>query len=113
MGTHLQGSGSLLSTAASVAKAATVAATAITGAAAAIGAGGALASKQMGSMIAAGTAPSSRVGQAAMMSRMAVGATGKALATDVGRRLTGQYSGAHGYRGFRVAADLSQQRKNT
>jgi type IV secretion system protein TrbL len=110
MGTHLAGSGNLLTAAAAVARATTVAATALTGTAAAIGAGGALASKQMGAMITAGTAPSSRIGQAAVMSRMAVGATGKALATDVGRRLTGQYTGSHGYRGFRIAQDLSQQR---
>ncbi len=110
MGTHLQGSGNLVTAAASVAKAATVAATAITGAAAAIGAGAALASRQMGVRIEAGTAPSSRIGQAAVMGRMAVGATGRAMAADVGRRLTGQYSGAHGYRGFRVASDLMQQR---
>jgi type IV secretion system protein TrbL len=110
MGTHLQGSGNLVTTAAAVARAATVAATAVTGAAAAIGAGAAVASRQMGVRIAAGTAPSSRVGQAAVMSRMAVGATSRALAADVGRRLTGQYSGTHGYRGFRVANDLMQQR---
>ena len=111
MGTHLSAGGSLIGTAASVAKAATVAATAVTGAAAAITAGAALASQKMGAMQTAGTAPASRVGQAAMMSRMAVGATGRALATDVGRRLTGQYSGAHGYRGFRVAQDLSRQKE--
>jgi hypothetical protein len=46
------------------------------------------------------------VGQAAKMISMASSATGKAVAADVGKRLTGQYTGMHGYRGYRVAADL-------
>lgn len=110
MGTHLQGSGSLITTAATLAKATAVTAIAVTGAVAALGAGGALASKQMRSMIAAGTAPSSRVGQAAMMSRMAIGATGKAMATDIGQRLTGNYAATHGHAGFRIASSLNKQK---
>ncbi len=109
MGAHIGGYGSLFSTGAAVAKAATAIAASVTGAGAAVAAGAASASGKMGGMITAGTAPASRVGQTAMMSRMAVTDTGKALANDVGRRLTGQYSGSHGYAGWRIAADLSRK----
>ncbi len=111
MGSHLQTHGSLFTSGAAIEKAAVAAAIAATGAGAAIGAGATLASRQIGAQIAAGTAPSSRVGQAAKMMGMAASITGKALAADVGSRLTGNYAATHGHVGWRVAAAISGKKK--
>lgn len=111
-GSHISAHGNLFTTGAAMAKAAVAVAAAVTGGGAAVTAGAALASKQMGASIAAGTAPSSRVGQAAKMIGMAGSATGKAIATDVGRRLTGSYGATHGHLGWRVANSMMKQKAN-
>lgn len=110
-GSHISAHGNLFSTGAAMAKAATAAALSVTGAAAAVTAGAKVASNAMSAMQAAGTAPSSRIGQAAKMVGMASSATGKALASDVGSRLTGSYGSTHGYRGFRVAAAINGKKQ--
>jgi hypothetical protein len=111
-GSHISAHGNLFSTGAAMAKAAAATAIGVTGGGAALGAGATFASKAMGAQIAAGTAPSSRVGQAAKMIGMATSATGKAIASDVGKRMTGNYSAQHGHAGWRVASDLSQKAQN-
>lgn len=113
-GTH----GSLGSTAATIAAASAGAAVALTGAGAAGGAAFRLAGKQMQQQLAAdkasggsGSQPG-RITQAAMMTGLAAKNLGGALASDVGKRLTGQYNASHGYRGWRVAAALDQAAKD-
>lgn len=71
---------------------------------------GRLATSQMASMSAAGTAPSSRGGRAAAVAGMAVRNYGSAQVSDIGRRLSG--SGSHyGSATWRQAADLKNRRR--
>ena len=44
-----------------------------------------------------------------MMTGYATRNLASAAASDVGKRLTGQYTAAHGYRGWRMAADMNRQ----
>jgi hypothetical protein len=55
-----------------------------------------------------GGATQSRITQAAMMPGMAARNVASGLASDVGRRLTGQATG-RGHVGWRIAADLSKR----
>src|SRR5271166_1162640 len=109
MGTHLSTGQGIISTAKQVAKAAAEAAVSVAGVFAG-GAGAAgLAARQMAAMSAAGTAPASAAGRAASLVGMTAKNAGKAVASDVGKRLSGEYTAAHGYRGWRVAAALNKQ----
>jgi type IV secretion system protein VirB6/type IV secretion system protein TrbL len=110
LGTHLTTSAGIIATARQIA---IVAAGAVLSAAG-IGAAGVasiqVTGKQMSTLAAAGRAPSSAAARGATMARLAAGNMAKAGASDVGKRLTGQYSGAHGYRGWRMAESMSRQK---
>src|SRR5271166_1564028 len=59
---------------------------------------------------AGGNSPApNRISQAAMMTGYAARNLAGSAAADVGRRLTGQYSANHGYRGWRMASDMNRQ----
>ena len=113
--------GSLGSTAAMIAATGAGAAASLAGAGVASGAAFRLAGKQMQQQLAANAANGGvpndnpaqpgRITQAAMMTGMAARNLGRGVASDVGKRLTGQYGASHGYRGWRVAADLNAQAK--
>lgn len=110
-GSHVHAGASLFSSTAQLTQTMVQAATSMTGAAVALTTAVKAANTTMGAMKSAGTAPATRVGQAAQMAKMAMGIAGKAVAADVGKRLTGNYGGTHGYRGFRVAADIAGKGK--
>lgn len=117
MGTHLSAGAGIIASARGIASAAVVIGTSLAGASAALAASAQLAGKQMAAKAAAGgqAAGSGLLGQqaaaAAKQASMAAGNIAGAFASDIGKRLTGQYGGAHGYRGFRMAAEMSQQGK--
>jgi type IV secretion system protein TrbL len=93
-----------------LAGAATKMATAVAGAGALTGAGAALSSAQMAARVAAGTAPATTAGRAAGLIGATARNVGSAVATDVGRRLSGQGS-RFGQAGFRQAADLNERQR--
>lgn len=114
-GSSLAGAGALAGAAAeltgaaaAITMASTKMATAITGAGALTGAAGALASGQMAARVASGTAPTTATGRAAAMLGATARNVGSAVATDVGRRLSGQGT-RFGDAGFRQAAELGER----
>jgi len=109
IGTHMSSRQGIISTARQVAKAAAETAVSLFGAGAGGFAAAGLAARQMAAMSAAGTAPASAAGRAASLVGMTAKNAGKAVASDVGKRLSGEYTAAHGYRGWRVAAALNKQ----
>jgi type IV secretion system protein TrbL len=110
-GSHVGQGASLFSASAQLGRTITQAAASITGAGAAVTAAVKASSAAMGVAQAAGTAPHTRIGQAAQMARTAASIAGKEVAADVGGRLTGQYNSTHGYAGWRVARNITQAGK--
>jgi P-type conjugative transfer protein TrbL len=109
MGTHMSTSGSLFGAAAGVAAGATAVAVTTTGVGAAAVGGMKVAAADLASQKAAGTAPASRISQAAMMAGTAARETGRAVMADVGSRLNGTYGARHGHSTWRVATRLNNR----
>jgi type IV secretion system protein TrbL len=107
-GAILGAAAGLASASVMLASAAAKMATAVAGAGALTGGAAQLASARMAARVASGTAPATATGRATTL----IGATarnmGSAVATDVGRRLSGQGS-RFGQSGFRQAADLIER----
>jgi type IV secretion system protein TrbL len=106
MGSHLSTSAGIISSARQIAAAAAETALSLAGGGAAVGAGYQLAGRQMAAAASSGQAQGGAVARAATMARLTAGNAAGGYASDVGRRLSGNYNASHGYQGFRVAADL-------
>lgn len=108
MGSHLSTQNGIISTARLIGTAMATAALSTAGAGAAAVGGLRMAGRQMQSSIEAGNASSSTAGRGATMARLAASNTAGALASDVGKRLSGSPGASHGYRGFRMAASMNK-----
>lgn len=103
--------GSALTGAAMAVGAGTAAAAAgIVGGGAALANAGRLASTQLQTAQAAGTAPASRAGRMAALTGYTARNIGSAAASDLGRRFRGDLSAQHGSAPWRMSGDLGQRR---
>jgi type IV secretion system protein TrbL len=109
IGSHLSVGNPVMQLARQIASTAAQLAVSATGGGAAVVAGAQLAGRQMAARTAAGAAPASAAARAATVARLTASNVASAAASDVGRRLGGNYTASHGYAGFRVAADLNRK----
>jgi type IV secretion system protein TrbL len=99
---------SLAAAGVAMSRAAASIATSVAGAGALTGSAAALAQSQMAARVAAGTAPSTSLGRAAVMLGGTARNAASGVGTDIGRRLSGQGT-RFGSAPFRQAADLAER----
>jgi type IV secretion system protein TrbL len=109
IGSHLSTSAGIISTARQIASMAMEIALATTGGGAAGVAAYQLAGRQMLAAASSGQSQGGAAQRAATMARLTASNMASGYASDVGRRLSGNYNASHGVQGWRVADALSKR----